>query len=142
MIDAELVTRKIVLITRDLTALEPIARLGQPGFLADPTNEALAERYLERMIGRMIDINYHLITETGNPPPADYYGSFTELGRVGALDPETAQRLASSAGLRNRIVHEYDELDPKRIFEAVQASLRDIPEYLRQVNAFVSRSST
>jgi uncharacterized protein YutE (UPF0331/DUF86 family) len=142
MIDAELVTRKIVLITRDLTALEPIARLGQPGFLADPTNEALAERYLERMIGRMIDINYHLITETGNPPPADYYGSFTELGRVGALDPETAQRLASSAGLRDRIVHEYDELDPKRIFEAVQASLRDIPEYLRQVNAFVSRSST
>jgi len=142
MIDAELVTRKIVLITRDLTALEPIARLGQPGFLADPTNEALAERYLERMIGRMIDINYHLITETGNPPPADYYGSFTELGRVGALDPETAQRLASSAGLRNRIVREYDELDPKRIFEAVQASLRDIPEYLRQVNAFVSRSST
>jgi uncharacterized protein YutE (UPF0331/DUF86 family) len=139
MIDAELVTRKIVLITRDLTALEPIARLGQPGFLADPTNEALAERYLERMIGRMIDINYHLITETGNPPPADYYGSFTELGRVGALDPET---VASSAGLRNRIVHEYDELDPKRIFEAVQASLRDIPEYLRQVNAFVSRSST
>jgi len=142
MIDAELVTRKIVLITRDLTALEPIAQRGQPGFLADPTNEALAERYLERMIGRMIDINYHLITETGNPPPADYYGSFTELGGIGALDPETARRLASSAGLRNRIVHEYDELDPKRIFEAVQASLRDIPEYLRQVNAFVSRSST
>jgi hypothetical protein len=32
------------------------------------------------MIGRMIDINYHLITEAGHAPPRDYDESFTGGG--------------------------------------------------------------
>jgi len=139
MIDAELVTRKIVLITRDLTALEPIAQRGQPSFLGDPTNEALAERYLERMIGRMIDINYHLITESGSPPPPDYYQSFLQLERLGILPHDLTQTIAASAGLRNRIVHEYDEIDPARIHEALQTATRDVPQYLTHLHAYMER---
>ena len=51
MIDKELVTK-------------PVAE-----YLASATDEVLAERYLERIIGRMIDINYHVLTESGQPPP-------------------------------------------------------------------------
>jgi hypothetical protein len=32
--------------------------------VASPTDEIVVERYL----GRMIDINYHLVTEAGQPP--------------------------------------------------------------------------
>jgi hypothetical protein len=58
MIDAELVTRKMVLITADLRALEPLARRPLEDYVASPTDEVLVERYLERIIGRMIDINF------------------------------------------------------------------------------------
>ena len=53
-------------------------------------DETLAERYLERMIGRMIDVNYHLLTESGEAPPRDYFDSFTALSRIGALPPDFA----------------------------------------------------
>ena len=142
MIDAELVTRKMLLITRDLTGLEPIARKDVGEYLASPTDEIVAERYLERMIGRMIDINYHLITETGHAPPADYYESFAQLVRLGILEHEFATRIAACAGLRNRIVHEYDELDPRKVHEALQAALRDIPAYLDRVNDHLRRTSS
>ena len=33
----------------------------------------------------MIDINYHLITASGHPPPADYHVSFLKLGELGVL---------------------------------------------------------
>lgn len=56
MIDAELVTRKMLLITRDLTTLDAIARKDLAEYLASPTDEIVVERYLERIIGRMIDI--------------------------------------------------------------------------------------
>lgn len=138
MIDAELVTRKMVLISKDLAALEPLARKEQSAYLASAIDEVVAERYLERMIGRMIDVNYHLITETGHPPPADYYQSFTELATLGVLDHDLARRLAPCAGLRNRIVHEYDELDPAKVHDALQFALREIPEYLRRVEAYLS----
>ena len=114
MIDRELVTRKIVHIGGDL---EELRKLGSPGleaYLADRYKEILAGRFLERMISRLIHINYHVITRSGHPPPRDYYDSFPELGKMGILEPEFASRIARSAGLRNRIVHEYDEIDPKK----------------------------
>lgn len=140
MIDAELVTRKIVLITRDLEALAPIGQKTLDQYLATPTDEILAERYLERLIGRMIDITYHLITESGHPPPADYYASFLQLGELAILDDGFARRIAACAGLRNRIVHEYNEIDPRKVHEALLTALRDIPVYLSKVNDFLSKS--
>ncbi len=139
MIDAELVTRKMVLISKDLTALEPFARKALLDYLASPIDEVAVERYLERIIGRMIDINYHLITEAGHAPPADYYESFVQLGRLGVLEPAFAGRIAFCAGLRNRIVHEYNDLDPRKVHEALQAALRDIPIYLGRVNDSLGR---
>ena len=140
MIDAELVTRKMVLIAQDLTALQPIAGKALADYLASPIDEVLVERYLERIIGRMIDVNYHLLTETGHPPPPDYYQSFLQLARLGVLDHEFAPRIAGCAGLRNRIVHEYNELDPRKVYEALQTALRDIPIYLRRIGEYLERS--
>ena len=98
MIDRELITRKITLILKDLSSLTDLSRLSREAYLANPINEVLAERYLERMIGRMIDINYHLITESGNPPPRDYHESFQMLGTMGILKTEFARQIACSAG--------------------------------------------
>jgi uncharacterized protein YutE (UPF0331/DUF86 family) len=135
VIDRDLISRKMVLIMEDLRRLEPLAGKPVADYAASPTDEALAERFLERIIGRMIDINYHLLTETGAAPPRDYFESFVALGREGVLPPEFAARIAACAGLRNRIVHLYDTIDPARVHEALQAALRDVPEYLKHVGA-------
>lgn len=87
----------------------------------------------------MIDINFHLITAGGQPPPSDYYASFVQLGALGILDPGLASSLAASAGLRNRLVHEYDDLDPARVFEGLEAVLRLVPAYLRAIEGFLAR---
>ncbi len=122
MIDRELVTRKSLLIARDL--------------------EPLGERTLPRTDHRA----HHR-----HQLPPDHGGwrrtalrlllaSFVELGRLGVLDPAFAQRLAPSAGLRNRLVHEYDEVDPVKLHEACRAATIDVPGYLRAVDAWLERS--
>lgn len=138
MVDRDLVTRKIALIVDDLRAVTPIAQKPVDDYLASATDEIVTERYLERMIGRMIDINYHLITEAGHPPPRDYYESFTQLAKLRILSPAFASQVAACAGLRNRLVHEYDAIDPRRVYEGLQAAVRDIPEYLRRVHEHVA----
>jgi uncharacterized protein YutE (UPF0331/DUF86 family) len=139
MIDRELVTRKMVLITRDLNAVAPLSQKALDAYLTSATDEVLVERWLERMIGRMIDINYHLITEAGQPPPRDYYESFVQLAPLGVLPPAFASRIAACAGLRNRIVHEYDEIDPERVYTALQVAVAEIPEYLSLVHQYLER---
>jgi len=137
LIDPELVTRKLVLITEDLRRLEALARKSREEYLASEIDEDLAERYLERMIGRMIDVNYHLVTESGEAPPRDYHESFVALSRVGALPGEFARRLAPCAGLRNRIVHAYDDLDPSRVYDSLRDALADVPAYLTAIRDFL-----
>ncbi len=139
MIDPTLVIRKINLISPDLDELLLLSRKSLEEYLAGRVDEILAERFLERVIGRMVDINYHIITETGHPPPSDYYQSFVQLGKLNVLPPDLALRIAACAGLRNRIVHEYDEIDPRKVYEGLLAAVRDIPDYLRQVHEYVNR---
>ena len=129
-VDPELVTRKLLLIARDLDELAAIRDRGQDAYLASRVDQAVAERHLERMIGRMIDVNYHLLTGSGQAPPA---GSFVQLASIGVVDAAFARELAACAGLRNRIVHEYDEFDHARVFEALGRALTDIPAYLGAV---------
>lgn len=137
MIDPELVTRKLVLIAEDLAALQELGRQDLREYLESPTSELVAERRLERMIGRMIDVNYHLLTESGQPPPRDYFQSFLDLAGLGVLESGFARRIAACAGLRNRLVHEYDELDPEKVHEALGAATGDVPRYLDGVRRFI-----
>jgi uncharacterized protein YutE (UPF0331/DUF86 family) len=129
MIDPELITRKLTLILHDLPRLLDLARKNAVEYVSDPVHQVLTERYLERTIGRMIDVNYHFITESGHPPPKDYHQSFIMLGTIGILPVEFARSLAAAAGLRNRIVHEYDEIDPVKLHDALQVAVKQIPIY-------------
>jgi uncharacterized protein YutE (UPF0331/DUF86 family) len=137
MIDRDLITRKLVLIAADVKALAPFAAKNLSEYLRSDLNEVVVERYLERIVGRMIDINYHLLVESGQPPPRDYYQSFTQLATLGILDAEFAAQIAACAGLRNRLVHEYDDIDAARVHEAAVSAVRDVPEYARHVQQFL-----
>jgi uncharacterized protein YutE (UPF0331/DUF86 family) len=137
-INSELVQRKITLILEDLEEVRGLAALATDGYLSDPRNEVLAERYLERIIGRAIDINYHLVTETLLITPRDYWDSFIRLAQVGVQDPAAARSFARLAGLRNRITHEYNGLDETLIHAALGRIVTELPEYLRQVTAFLA----
>ncbi|MDI6817436.1 MAG: DUF86 domain-containing protein [Actinomycetota bacterium] len=139
MVDKTLVIRKINLISEDFKALKSLAELDYDEYTADPVNQVLAERYLERMIGRMIDINYHLLTELRHPPPTDYFKSFLDLVKIKVLPSDFARQIAPAAGLRNRIVHEYDDIDPKKVYEGLQAAVRDLPVYLKYLSKFLER---
>jgi len=138
-VDRELVTRKLLLITQDLDAVAPFATKPVSTFLESRVDQAVVERMLERMIGRMIDVNYHLITECGHPPPSDYHASFLKLAELGIVDHEFARRIARCAGLRNRLVHEYEEIDPRKVFESLQAARDDVVAYVRSVESCLDR---
>lgn len=65
----------------------------------------------------------------------------TPLATLHVLPPAFGAPIAACAGLRNRIVHEYDDIDPRRVHEGLQAAVRDIPEYLRRVHEHIARSA-
>lgn len=138
-IDKALVIRKINLIGQDLKRLKPLSSLSFKKYQSKYENEILAERYLERIIGRIIDINYHLITGLDSLPPKDYFESFTKLGELKILPPTLARGLAGLAGVRNRLAHEYNELDEKKIYQVVKNCIATLPRYFRLIKDFLDK---
>jgi len=132
-IDKEIISRKITFINKDLLALKKLGKLSLKTYLSKADYEAMTERYLERIIGRMIDINYHILSELENQIPNDYYNSFIVLGEKKYLPARLSETLANSAGLRNRLAHEYDEIDEKKVFSAIGTCLKDVPKYLKHI---------
>jgi len=53
------------------------------------------------------------------------------------ISPELAKQIAPSSGLRNRLVHEYDDIEPKQVFRAISFALQQYPIYVEQINLYL-----
>ncbi len=97
------------------------------------------ERLLQELIEAAVDINLHLISQTGHSVPDDYYQSFVKLGDLKIISPELAQKLAPSAGLRNRLVHEYDAIEDGLILQSVAMAEELYAQYVKEIKDYLSK---
>lgn len=132
-LDEQLIARKVKLIEEDLDKLKPFLDIAQDEYLQNYEKQLVVERLLEKIIGRMIDINYHLLKEKFNFMPEGYFQSFIKMGQKGQIEHNLAENIAASAGLRNILAHQYDSIDPKKVFAAIKKVFKYVPEYLSQV---------
>lgn len=135
-----LVHQKSKMILADVDRLKKL--LGEHSYedlVSDDITSTLAERWLERMVNRAVDINFHLIRSTGSPPPDDYTASFLELGKLKILPSKLAHRIAPAAGARNILVHEYDNLDTRKFYSSLKDSVRLFPQYITAIERWMER---
>lgn len=100
--------------------------------------QALAGRYLVQVSAQScIDIANHVIASEGWRVPADFRDAFTVLEEKGVLEGELAERLRALAGLRNRLVHVYEEIDDAIVHAALDAGLADLDAFAMAVARFV-----
>ena len=70
---------------------------------------------------------------------ASHEDTFHALAELRIYDKAFAQRIARSAGLRNRLVHEYNDTDPAIIFASVADALKQYTHYCEAVLRFVEK---
>ena len=136
-IDPEIVLVRLRLITKYYNTLEEFRSTSLDSFLADFRQQLVVERLLQLMTQAAIDINEHILSKLSPGNSATNFEAFIELSKYEVIAPELARQLAPSAGLRNRLVHEYDDIDPKQVFKAISFALQQYPFYVRQVNNYL-----
>ncbi|AGA32218.1 protein of unknown function DUF86 [Thioalkalivibrio nitratireducens DSM 14787] len=75
---------------------------------------------LQVLVENAIGKAKHLIKAAGEPVPVSAYDSFAVLARLLGLSPQELVRWNSVVGLRNRIVHDYMNLDMHRVLQLVE----------------------
>ena len=137
-LEKEIIRKKLAIIVENLKALHPIKDISSEEYLKDIYKRKATERLLQELIEAAIDINTHIIVQTGSIAPEDYYESFIKLGEMKIISVDLAKKLAPSAGLRNRLVHEYDLLDHSLVLEAVGMADELYSEYIKEIENFIS----
>jgi len=137
-IEEEIIRKKIAVMIDNLKALEPIMNMTTEDYIEELYKRKATERLLQELIEAAIDVNTYLIVQTGNTIPDDYYESFIKIGELKIISLELAEKLAPSAGLRNRLVHEYDRLEHSIVLDAVRTAENLYPQYVKQIEDYIS----
>lgn len=145
MVRTEFVRRKLHLITEDLVRLVRFKDETLVALVADDLRLAAVERLLERIVMRAVDVNEHLLSELASPDARcarlSYRDTFLMLADLGVYPADFAERIAASAGLRNILVHDYNDLDRSILHRSIGACLRDYASYVEQVEEFIARGA-
>ena len=135
MVDRFVVDARIAKIREYVALLRKIYRQNEEkALLKDPLVYGNAERYLQLAIQCVLDISNHIVADLRLNLPADNRELFEMLAAHKVLPKSLSARLTSMAGFRNILVHEYLEIDRKRVFSALENDLGDFEKFIRAVS--------
>ena len=132
-----IVLNKLDLMTRYLDNLKRSELVQLEEYLGDYNEQLFVERLLQLLIQAAIDINKYLLKKIELEQPENNFETFIEVGRHGIITMELAERLAPSGILCNILVYMYAEINPVKVYEAIQKTLQNYPIYQRQVTNYL-----
>ncbi len=139
MTDKDFIREKINLITRDLERLKIFSDMTFGEIVKDYIKYAAVKNFLMEIIGRGIDINEHLIANLSIPEmdvPKTYKDTFLSLAKFNILPADFAQEISKSAGFRNAIVHEYNDIVKNDVYKTIGEAIKQYTKYCDHILKF------
>lgn len=132
MVDPDRVRRMLATLDRHLEPLESL--VGPQRQYSGP--EVYARRYHVQTVAQIcVDVAHHLIRSEGWRVPDSYQDAIDVLVERDVITSDLADRMHGLVGLRNRLVHLYEEVDDER----VRADAHDGIDELRSFASAVAR---
>lgn len=126
----EVLTRKLKLMTIYLKDLKGFKNITFEEYLQ---NHYTIERILELLIMTACDIIFHLLSERNEPPPTTYSSAFKRAGELGLIERKLSEKLAQAAGMRNILVHGYEEIDNQLVYGSISDALKSFNQFINEM---------
>jgi len=137
--DIEVIREKLILLGKYLEELSELKGLTFKEYMERNIIKRGAERLLQLLVEVASDINGAILTDKGEIPPDSYYDSFVKAGNSGAISVKLSKEVAPTAGLRNRLVHEYGEYKDSIVFRNIRKMLRLYKQYMKEITIYLQR---
>lgn len=101
---------------------------------------AYAARYaVQTAIQRCIDLANHVVASERLGVPSSNADVFIRLADHGLLDRALAERLASAAGFRNILVHQYDDVSDDLVLKNITDGRADLRAFAAVIATLADR---
>lgn len=125
------VESKLDIIPENLEKLRVLVAMSYEEFISDFRNIDSALHRLQTSIQALVDLGGYIIASLGLRTPGTSGEVIEILVERGLLSKEQRDRHVSMIQFRNRIVHFYNNIDLKILYQILQEELVDIRELYR-----------
>ena len=94
------------------------------------------ERLVQLIIDLAVDINNMILSYLKKPNSKDYFNSFIEIGEQDVIPIDFAVKIAPSTGMRNRLVHQYEDINEEIIYNSIEDTINNFQKYLCYIDKF------
>ena len=132
----EIVSEKLNRIDSYLAEVKLSLQIPAKDILNNTEKLRFLERNFQLIVDEIIDINQYFIKELGLDISNDLEGTFQVLSDNKILPEDFALKVAPIVGLRNRLVHRYEKVEPRIFIESFQKGYSDFEEYIKLIISY------
>jgi uncharacterized protein YutE (UPF0331/DUF86 family) len=129
----EALTRKLLACQQRIARVRAALPARAEQVLDDERLEAFLSFHIFLLLQDAADLATHLVAGRGLGIPASQREAFDLLATAGLIASETAAAMGAAVGLRNRIAHNYGDVDPVRVVREAPRGLDAVERFLAEV---------
>ena len=138
VVDATIVAARVGAIRDAVVRIRQVLPREPAAFDADRTTREIVVLNLFVALQETVSLATHWLADAGLDVPGSYREIFLDLAQRGKIPRDLAERLASAAGFRNLIAHQYGVLDPVRVHGMASRELDDLLDFCEVVSREVA----
>ncbi len=132
---------KLAKLKEAIEVLDILQTEDESKFFADKVIQGAATFYMIVAIDMIVDIGNHILTEIFSKPAKTYKDVIISLGEVSVIPPDFAATQADMADFRNKIIHDYDRVDPIKVFNYLQTAPDIFKRFSKILVEFIEKNS-
>lgn len=140
-IDEDLIRSKFSELNKYLKELQRLRNIGFKEFSSSLTKQWTVFHGLQLSIQIVIDVGNHILAAIGENRIDEYVDIIDNLGKRKIIPLKFSREIRGMAGLRNILVHEYAQIDAKKIYIILQDRLKDFYDFMRYINKYLKKIS-
>ena len=133
MVDRDKIENKIRYVKDNLEKLKELQQESKQDFLNDYLKYDTAKYNLQVSIEALIDIGNHIISRENFKFPDTNADTFKILKEENIISKNKLKAFIAMAKFRNMVVHLYDKIDEKEIYDILQNHLDDFEYFIQRI---------
>lgn len=139
-VDKNSIHEKFQKLSEVIEHLEEYRKVPRADFLVDYTVNSASMHHLVLGVEIITDIGNHLLNEVFQVHPKDYQEIILMLGKDGVVPKELATKNADMAKFRNLLIHEYVNIDLRKVYANLQKAPGIFREFAAAFSEFLEKN--
>jgi len=139
----EVIRKKLAYLEQTLAEIDPYLRASYADYAKYPAHRRATERLVQIIVEAVGDTSELVLQAAGQRAPGTMRESLKAIQELGVINGALFERFNRTyVGLRNRIVHDYETLDSRIVFNSARRLRKDAQAFLKAVARFLSPSNS